>query len=66
MGSFAAVDPFYNDNAMFFGWQRKGINFVSRAKDDMSHAVSENLEVPQKEKNQREGKNPGPTSSPTR
>jgi hypothetical protein len=34
---------------MLLGRQRKGINFVRRAKDNMSQAVSENLEGPQKE-----------------
>jgi hypothetical protein len=38
-----------DDYAMLLGRQWKGTNFVRRAKDNMSQAVSENLECPLKE-----------------
>jgi hypothetical protein len=57
-GSFVAVDRAYNDYAMLFGWHRKEINLVCRAKDNMSHVVSKNLDVPGKEGKPAEGEEP--------
>jgi hypothetical protein len=53
-----AVDRAHVDYAMLFGWRRKEINLVRGAKDNMGHAVSENLEVPEEEGKPAEGEEP--------
>jgi hypothetical protein len=45
-GAFVCVDRAYNDFAMLFQWSQRGINFVCRAKDNMSYNVVKTLAVP--------------------
>jgi hypothetical protein len=45
-GSHLCVDRGYIVYAMFYSWNRRGINFVSRAWDDMSHGVVKECELP--------------------
>jgi hypothetical protein len=47
-GSFVVGDRAYNDYFMINGWDEAGINFVLRAKSNMSYYVVRELEVPNK------------------
>jgi hypothetical protein len=45
-GAFVVMDRAYNDYAMLNLWNKRGINFVCRAKENMAYEVVEELKVP--------------------
>jgi hypothetical protein len=55
-GSYICFDRGYLDYTMFFSWQNRGINFVTRAKDNISYTTLLVKELPNKV-----GRPPNPT-----
>jgi hypothetical protein len=55
-GSYICFDRGYLDYSMFNSWQNRGINFVTRAKDNISYTTLLEKQLPNKA-----GRPPNPT-----